>query len=221
MKVPQMMCPTISIFNVCVRVWGDTQPMFTGQHSQMGACPSEAAQQGAEQGWGACQEKGMPHPSKTPSSSAAHQQCRPWAVTLTTLFHHDPLGFFSIHLACHPQFFSDSRQSTYITLSQPLQLPPYEFIMTVRSFIAFNNNYVQILFTVPTDAWNVTSSSCFIVILATLHWGMKGNLTEIANLVLWSKQNPLYLSSKCQNPGDIFWQFIKYFKGGHEGKPNK
>lgn len=46
----KVMSPAISIFNVCVRVWGDIQPMFTGKHSQMGACPSEDAQQGAEQG---------------------------------------------------------------------------------------------------------------------------------------------------------------------------
>lgn len=86
-----------------------------------------------------------------------------------------PIRFFSIHLARHPQFFSDSSQITYITLSQPLQLPPNGFITTVRSLIALNNiSYVQILFTDPTDAWNVRSSSCFMVILATLHWGMKG-----------------------------------------------
>lgn len=86
-----------------------------------------------------------------------------------------PVRVFSIHLACYPQFFSDSSQITSITLSQPLQLPPNEFIATVRSLIAFNNiSYVQILFTDPTDAWNVRSSSCFMVILATLYWGMKG-----------------------------------------------
>lgn len=164
---------TISIFNVCVRVWGDIQRMFTGKPFQMVACPSEAAEQGAGQGWGACQEKGLSHPSEIPPSSAAHQS---WAVTCTTLLHHYPLGaFFSIHLACHPQFFSYSSQITYITLSRPLQLPPNEFITTVRSLITFNNiSYVQILFTDPPDTWNVRPSSCFIVILATLHWGKKG-----------------------------------------------
>lgn len=113
----KVMSPAISIFNVCVRVWGDIQPMFTRKHSQMGACPGEYVQQGAEQGWGACQEKRLPHPFKTPSSSAAHQQCRSWAVTHSTLLHHYPSGVFSIDLACHPWFFSDSSQITYITLS--------------------------------------------------------------------------------------------------------
>lgn len=62
-------------------------------------------------------------------------------------------------------------QSDHLHHTQPpLQLPLNEFITTVRSLIAFNNiSYVQILFTDPTDTWNVRSSSCFIVILATLH----------------------------------------------------
>lgn len=171
----KVMSPTISIFSVYVRVWGGIQSKFTGKHSQMCPCPSDAAQQGTEQGWGACQEKGLSHPSKIPSSSAADQQFRSWAMTHTTLLFHYPSGFFSIHSACHPQFFPDSTQITYITLSQPLQFPLNEFITTVRSSIAFDNiSYVQILFTDPTDAWNVRSSSCFVVILATLHWGMKG-----------------------------------------------
>lgn len=81
-----------------MRVSGCTagvRSVITGMRWQMGACPSEAAQQGAKWGWGACQDKGLPHPSKiSPSSSAARQQCRSWAVTHTILLHHYPLGFF-------------------------------------------------------------------------------------------------------------------------------
>lgn len=50
---------------------------------------------GANQGWGACQENRLPRAFKiSPSSSAAHWQCRAWAVTHTVLLHHYLLAFF-------------------------------------------------------------------------------------------------------------------------------
>lgn len=145
----KVMSPTISIWNVCIRVWGHIQPIFTGKHSQMVPALVMLLSRVLNRDEVPAKERDC----LTPSSSAAHQQCRSWAVTHTTLLPHYPLGFFSIHLACQPQFFSDSSQITYITPSQPLQLPPNEFITTVKSLIAFNNvSYVQILFTDPTDA---------------------------------------------------------------------
>lgn len=131
----------VSIFNGCVRVHGGvfSPRLVTGG----------AAQWGPKQGRGTCQERGLPHPSKTsPSSSAAHQPCRSRAVNHTRLLHHYPLVFFSVQLACHSQFFSYSSQITYLALSLPLQMPLNVFIMTVKSLIAFNNiSYEQILFT--------------------------------------------------------------------------